>query len=108
VAVTFAALLVTVAPALAADPCPPELAKAREARKAAGAKAKKPTSLAGQRQDVQASRGQEIQAPRAQARSHAAASEAIRQAEQACKAGDMKKSGDKAREALRLFEDGRR
>jgi len=105
------ALLVTVAPALAADPCPPELPSVREALKAAGATAKatKPTSLAGQRKDVQAPRGQDIQAPggqdiqapRAQARAHAASREAIRQAEQACKAGDMTKS-DKAREALRL------
>jgi hypothetical protein len=60
-AVAFAALLVTVAPALAADPCPPELAKAREALKAAGATAQA-----------------------------------------------MTQSADKAREALRLLEDGRR
>jgi hypothetical protein len=126
VAVTFAVLLMTVAPALAADPCPPELAKAREALKAAGAtaQAKKPTALAGQRKDVQAPRGQDTQAPRgqdtqaprgqntqaprAQAQPHAAAREAIRQAEQACKAGDMTKSAGKAREALTLLEGGRR
>jgi hypothetical protein len=166
VAVTFAVLLMTVAPALATDPCPPELAKAREALKAAGAtaQAKKPTALAGQRKDVQAPRGQDTQAPRgqdtqaprgqdtqaprgqdtqaprgqdtqaprgqdtqaprgqdtqaprgqdtqaprAQAQPHAAAREAIRQAEQACKAGDMTKSAGKAREALTLLEGGRR
>jgi hypothetical protein len=150
VAVTFAVLLMTVAPALAADPCPPELAKAREALKAAGAtaQAKKPTALAGQRKDVQAPRGQDTQAPRgqdtqaprgqdtqaprgqdtqaprgqdtqaprgqdtqaprAQAQPHAAAREAIRQAEQACKAGDMTKSAGKAREALTLLKGGRR
>ena len=51
-------------------------------------------------------RGLNRPAPRT--RSQAAAREAIRQAEQACKAGDMTKSADKAREALTLLEGGRR
>jgi len=65
--VTLAALLVTASPAVAQDPCPPELAQAREALKAAQASAPEPRTLAGQRQqEVQAPRGQEVQAPRGQ------------------------------------------
>jgi hypothetical protein len=65
--VTLAALLVTASPAVAQDPCPPELAQAREALKAAQASAPEPRTLAGQRQqEVQAPREQEVQAPRGQ------------------------------------------
>jgi hypothetical protein len=65
--VTLAALLGTVSPAVAQDSCPPELAQAREALKAAQASEPQPRTLAGQRQqEVQAPRGQEVQAPRGQ------------------------------------------
>lgn len=65
--VTLAALLVTASPAVAQDPCPPELAQAREALKASQASEPQPRTLAGQRQqEVQAPRGQEVQAPRGQ------------------------------------------
>jgi hypothetical protein len=50
-------------------------------------------------QEIQAPRGQEIQAPRVQK-----ASGLIRQADAACKKGDMALSAQKAKEALGLLK----
>jgi hypothetical protein len=67
------------------------------------ATATKPRSLAGQRTEVQTPRGQELQAPRGQTGQHVDAREAIRQSEEACKAGNMTQSAVKARESLKLL-----
>jgi hypothetical protein len=99
---------------LAADSCPPELAQAKAALKAAQnqkAKAQEqqpPRYQAGARsQDVQAPRSQDVQAPRSQdvqAPRIDKASSLIRQADAACKKGDMATSAKKAKDALGLLK----
>jgi len=143
VAVSLSLALVTLAgvPAIrAAEPCPPEVAKAAAALKSAQASLKKspqtaraqqdiqaPRSQAGNRsqdiqaprgnqdvqaprgnQDVQAPRGnQDVQAPRGnqdvQAPRVKEAGALVRQANAACKKGDMTTAAQKAREALALL-----
>jgi hypothetical protein len=137
---TFTALV----PARAADPCPPEVAQAKDAVTKAQASLKKssksaksqevqpPRSQAGARsqdvqaprsqdvqaprsqdvqaprsQDVQAPRSQDVQAPRSQDVQAPRVNKAgalIRQAEVACKKGDMALSARKATEALGLLK----
>ena len=89
--------------------CPAEVTKAKELLAARGAVAKgqdvqAPRSLAGARgQDTQAPRGQDSQAPRAAAASKPGASKAtalIKEAEAACKAGDMTTAKAKAEAAI--------
>jgi len=58
-------------------------------------------------QDVQAPRGQDVQAPRAQdvqAPRLSKARKLVREAEAACKKGDMALSASKAREAIQLLK----
>jgi len=60
-------------------------------------------------QDVQAPRGQDVQAPRSLAGSQAGggiskASQLVKDAEAACKAGDSKTAKDKATEALAILK----
>jgi serine/threonine protein kinase HipA of HipAB toxin-antitoxin module len=124
---SFALIVFTTAAARAAEPCPPEVAKASAALKSAQAALKKspqtarsqdvqaPRAQAGARsqdvqaprsQDVQAPRSQDVQAPRSQdiqaPRVNNAAA-LVRQAEAACKKGDMTTAATKAREALTLL-----
>ena len=114
------ALIAFVPMADAAAPCPPEVSKAKELLNQKSAQA--PRSLAGARgQDVQVPRGQDVQTPRGQdaqtprgqdvqtPRSLAGAkpsgdiskaSTLIKEAEAACKAGDMKTAKSKAEAAI--------
>src|SRR3989442_216342 len=114
------ALIAFVPMADAAAPCPPEVSKAKELLNQKSAQA--PRSLAGARgQDVQVPRGHDVQTPRAQyaqtprgqdvqtPRSLAGAkpsgdiskaSTLIKEAEAACKAGDMKTAKSKAEAAI--------
>jgi len=114
----------------AADPCPADLAEAKATLKSAQATLKKgsqmaksqpdiqaPRSQAGAKsQDIQALRSQDIQAPRSQQdvpvprsqdiqapRVNKAAA-LVRQAEAACKKGDIAQSSAKAKEALGLLK----
>ena len=111
-----------------AEPCPAELTEAKAALKTAQGTLKKgsqaaksqgvqaPRSQAGARsQDVQAPRSQDVQAPRSQdvqaPRSQDVqaprvnkASALIRQADAACKKGDMVLAWQKAKEALALLK----
>jgi hypothetical protein len=94
--------------------CPPEVAKAKQMLQQKGSASVRtdvqtpqaPRSLAGARgQDVQAPRGQDVQAPRspvagAKGGSTGDASKLIREAEAACKAGDMKTAKSKAEAAI--------
>jgi len=103
--------------------CPAEVTKAKELLAAKGSVAKAPDvqaprSLAGARTDVQAPRGQDVQAPRGQdvqaprgqdvqsPRTAAApkgstkAASLIKEAEAACKAGDMNSAKAKAEAAI--------
>ena len=120
--------------ALAAEKCPPEVAAANTMLTKATAAASKttaraqetqaPKQLAGVRQqdievprgqevqapkqqDVQAPRGQDVQAPRGQdvqAPRLANARKLVREAEAACKKGDMALSASKAKEAMELLK----
>ncbi len=90
--------------------CPAEVSKAKEMLAMKGAVAKgqdvqAPRSLAGARgQDTQAPRGQDTQAPRATAAAKPAGSSKatalIKEAEAACKAGDMTTAKAKAEAAI--------
>ncbi len=114
VALVGLALLGFAFPAIGwgAEPCPVELTKAKAAlknaqlalkkgsQKAKGQEVQAPRAQAGFRsQDVQAPRSQDVQAPRVKK-----ASTLIRQAEAACKKGDMALSASKATEALALLK----
>ncbi len=120
--------------ALAAEKCPPEVAAAKMMLSKATAAARKataraqetqtPRQLAGSKQqDVQAPRGQEVQAPRqqdvqaprgqdvqaprgqdVQAPRLANARKLVREAQAACKKGDMALSASKAKEAMELLK----
>jgi len=113
--------------ALAAEKCPPEVAAAVTMLTKATARAPEtqaPRQLAGVRQqdievprgqdvqapkqqDVQAPRGQDVQAPRGQdiqAPRLANARKLVREAEAACKKGDMALSASKAKEAMELLK----
>ena len=123
VSLSFALVTLTGVPAIrAAESCPPEVAQATAALKSAQASLKKspqtaraqqdiqaPRSQAGNRsQDVQAPRGnQDVQAPRGnqdvQAPRVKDAGALVRQANAACKKGDMTTAAQKAREALALL-----
>jgi len=133
---SLALVAFTAAAARAAEPCPPEVAKASAALKSVQAALKKgpqtarsqqdiqaPRVQAGAKsQDVQAPRSQDVQAPRSQdvqaPRSQDVqaprsqdiqaprvnnAAALVRQAEAACKKGDMATAATKAREALALL-----
>ena len=110
--------------------CPAEVAEAKAilSKKATTARSQDvqaPRSLAGARQDVQAPRGQNVQAPRSQdvqaprsqdvqaprslAGSQAGggitkATQLVKDAEAACKAGDAKTAKDKATEAISILK----
>lgn len=117
-----------VAPSVfAADKCPPEVAAAKTLLSKASAAAKKtargqevqaPRQLAGSKQqDVQAPRSQDVQAPRSQdaqaprgkqqdvqAPRLSDVRKLVREAEAACKKGDMALSASKAKEASELLK----
>jgi hypothetical protein len=135
------ALLGFTTSALAASPCPPEVAEAKARLSQAQAALKKTpvkdqgvqgprTAAAARGQDVQAPRGQDIQAPRGQdiqaprgqdiqaprgqdiqaprgqdvqASRVAKGASLVREAEQACKKGNMKLASEKAKAALTLL-----
>jgi hypothetical protein len=127
------ALVGFTTPALAASSCPPEVAEAKARLSQAQAALKKttargqdvqaPRTAAGARgqdvqaprgqdvqaprgQDVQAPRGQDVQAPRGQdvqAPRVSKAASLVREAEQACKKGNMKLASEKAKAALTLL-----
>jgi hypothetical protein len=98
--------------------CPPEVAKAKDMLSkqgtiARGQDVQAPRTLAGARgQDVQAPRGQDVQAPRGQdvqaprtaagvkSGGSSKAAGLIREAEAACKAGDMPTAKAKAEAAI--------
>jgi hypothetical protein len=116
VAVSLSLALVTLTgvPAIrAAEPCPPEVAKATAALKSARAPLKQTPQIARAQQDIQAPRSQagnrpqDIQAPRGnqdvQAPRVNDAAALVRQANAACKKGDMTTAAQKAREALALL-----
>ena len=130
-AAVLAAALLTLpsAPtALAAEKCPPEVAEAKEMLAKATAAAKKPLARAKEPQaprelaaakpqdvqaprgqDVQAPRGQDVQAPRAKQQDVQAprltnARKLVREAEAACKKGDMALSASKANAAMELLK----
>ena len=95
--------------ALAAEKCPPEVAEAKAILTKATAAAKKATArgqevqaprqlAAAKGQEVQAPRGQDIQAPKL-----TNARKLVREAEAACKKGDMALSAGKAKEAMELL-----
>lgn len=120
--------------ALAAEKCPPEVAQAKAllsraaaAKKtpARGQETQAPRQLAGAKpqdvqaprgqevqapkgQEVQAPRGQEVQAPRGKQEIQAPrlndARKLVREAEAACKKGDMALSASKANEAIELLK----
>ena len=119
--------LVSGASAVLAADCPPELAQAQAALKTAQAALKStkkakmqevqaPRAQAGARtqevqapkmQEVQAPKMQEVQAPKMQEVQAPKVSKAralVRQAEQACKKGDMTASAAKAKDALALLK----
>jgi hypothetical protein len=135
------ALLGFTTSALAASPCPPEVAEAKARLSQAQAALKKTpvkdqgvqgprTAAAARGQDVQAPRGQDLQAPRGQdlqaprgqdiqaprgqdiqaprgqdvqASRVAKGASLVREAEQACKKGNMKLASEKAKAALTLL-----
>ena len=124
-----ALLILPSAPtALAAEKCPPEVAEAKAMLSKATAAAKKPIARgqeiqaprqlaaakpqdvqAPRGQDVQAPRGQDVQAPRAKQQDVQAprltnARKLVREAEAACKKGDMALSAGKAKEAMELLK----
>lgn len=115
VAILSIALINLTVPAVAgaAEACPAEVADAKAALKSAQAALKKTTQVAKGQQDIQAPRSQagaksqDIQAPRSQdiqaPRVNKAAA-LVRQAEAACKKGDMAQSSAKAKEALGLLK----
>ena len=123
VSLSFALVTLTSAPAIrAAEPCPPEVAKASAALKSAQASLKKSSQTARAQQDVQAprsqagSKSQEVQAPRGKQEVQAPrgsqeiqaprvndAAALVSQANAACKKGDMATAAQKAREALALL-----
>ena len=131
-AVMSVAFMVAMTPmADAQSQCPPEVAQAKAMiskiskgqdvqapRSLAGAKQdvqaprsreiQAPRSLAGARQDVQAPRGQEVQAPRGQEvqapRALTKARRLVREAELACKKGNMELAAKKAGEAMDLLK----
>lgn len=118
VSLSFALVMLTSVPAIrAAEQCPPEVAKATTALKSAQASLKKSPQTARPQQDVQAPRGnqdvqaprgnQDVQAPRGnqdvQAPRVNDAGGLVRQANAACKKGDMTTAAQKAREALALL-----
>ncbi len=92
----------------ASDPCPTDLTEAKSVLKSAQAPLKKSGQMAKGQQDIQAPRsqqdlpvphGQDIEAPRVNK-----AAALVRQAEAACKKGDMAQSSAKAKEALGLLK----
>ena len=106
-----AMVLALAQPALAADKCPPEVAqakamlqKAAAAQKTRTAKSQEvqaPRSLAASKsQEVQAPRGQEVQAPRSLTKVR----RLVREAEMACKKGNMELASKKANEAMDLLK----
>ena len=123
VSLSFALVTLTGVPAIrAAEPCPPEVAKASAALKSAQASLKKSSQTARAQQDVQAprsqagSKSQEVQAPRGKQEVQAPrgsqevqaprvndAAALVSQANAACKKGDMTTAAQKAREALALL-----
>ena len=132
VSLSFALVTLTSVPAIrAAEPCPPEVAKASAALKSAQASLKKSSQTARAQQDVQAprsqagSKSQEVQAPRGSQEVQAPrgkqevqaprgsqevqaprvndAAALVSQANAACKKGDMTTAAQKAREALTLL-----
>ena len=123
----LAMALALAPPALAADTCPPEVAqakamlqKAAAAQKTRTAKSQEvqaPRSLAASKgQEVQAPRGQEVQAPRSQEvqaprsqevqapRSLTKVRRLVREAEAACRKGNMELASKKANEAMALLQ----
>jgi len=114
------AMALTLAPpALAAEKCPPEVAPAkamlqkaaaaRKAKTAKGQDVQAPRALAATKgQEVQAPRGQEVQAPRGQEvqapRALTKARRLVREAELACKKGNMELAAKKAGEAMDLLK----
>ena len=94
--------------------CPPEVAQAKELLAKKGTTAREqsvqaPRSLAGARQSVQAPRDQNVQAPRAAAGAKASgsisqATQLVKDAEMACKAGDAKTAKDKADAAISILK----
>ena len=123
----LAMALALAQPALAADTCPPEVAqakamlqKAAAAQKTRTAKSQEvqaPRSLAASKgQEVQAPRGQEVQAPRSQEvqaprsqevqapRSLTKVRRLVREAEAACRKGNMELASKKANEAMALLQ----
>ena len=115
VSLSLAVVTLTGVPAIrAAEPCPPEVAKATAALKSAQASLKKSPQTARAQQDIQAprsqagNRSQDIQAPRGnqdvQAPRVNDAAALVRQANAAArKKGDMTTAAQKAREALALL-----
>ena len=121
-AIMSVAVVATVAPVVDAQTqCPAEVSQAQAMLKKVTAKAQDiqaPRSLAGSRQDIQAPRagqdiqaprsGQDIQAPRslAGAKSSAGsdAAKLVREAEAACKAGNMDAAKAKAVQAMGLMK----
>ena len=103
----------------AAEKCPAELGQAQAALKSAQASLKKSSSVAksqeiqaprsqasAKSQDIQAPKSQDIQAPRSQDIQAPRVNEAaalVKQAEAACKKGDIALSAQKAKDALALL-----
>jgi hypothetical protein len=110
IATTFAFVAAFAPVSDAQQPCPAEVTKAKQllAQKssiARGQDQQAPRSLAGARgQDQQAPRGQDQQAPRSLAGAKAGglskAATLVREAEAACKAGNMAQAKAKAEAAL--------
>lgn len=109
------AIVFAFTPVVDAAPCPPEVAQAKDmlAKKGGSASVQAPRSLAGARQEPgQAPRGQVEQAPRGKVEqaprtlagskvtSPGDASKLVKEAEAACKAGDMKTAKEKADAAI--------
>ena len=99
--------------ALAQQQCPAELAQAKSkiasAQKALSKNVGAPRSLVGYRGSVQAPRDQNVQAPRAAAGAKASgsisqATQLVKDAEMACKAGDAKTAKDKADAAISILK----
>ena len=124
-AVMSLAVVLTFAPVVGAAPCPPEVGQAKDLLNKKAQDVKAPRSLAGAHQDLQAPRGkdQDIQAPRGKdqdlqaprsgsqtPRSTVAstpssnASQLIKEAEMACKSGDMKTAKEKADAAISILK----
>ena len=107
-------LFVSLSPMVveAASPCPPEVQAAKNLLTKQVAKSQDvqaPRSLAASKsQEVQAPRGQEVQAPKGQEvqapRSLTKVRRLVREAEAACRKGNMELASKKANEAMALLQ----